>query len=136
MYYKHKSVIVMYDRLRRYNMSETDQIVSKLKEICVKYTDILGLVILFGSFSRGEATKRSDIDLYVESKDLKMTTGKLMSSKRYRMFRNDLYESFSQKFDVLTFGGKRDTGMVRQSKLWREIKKDGVTIYDQGTETI
>lgn len=117
-------------------MIETDQIVSKLKEICVKYTDILGLVILFGSFSRGEATKRSDIDLYVESKDLKMTTGKLMSSKRYRMFRNDLYESFSQKFDVLTFGGKRDTGMVRQSKLWREIKKDGVTIYDQGTETI
>ena len=117
-------------------MSETDRIVSRLKEICAKYADILGLVILFGSFSRNEATEKSDIDLYVESKDLRMTTGKLMNSKRYRMFRNDLYENFTQEFDVLTFGGKRDTGMVRQSKLWREIEKDGVTIYDQGTETI
>ena len=31
-----------------------------------EYADILGKVILFGSYSRGEAGEQSDIDLYIE----------------------------------------------------------------------
>ena len=32
-------------------------IIEELREICSAYSDILGVVILFGSYSRGEQTK-------------------------------------------------------------------------------
>ena len=117
-------------------MKSRDEVVSKLRDICEEFSDILGLVILFGSYSRDEATENSDIDIYVESKDLKITTDKLLCSKRYDGFRTKLYDSFTEEFDVLTFGGKRDTRMVRQSKLWREIERDGIKIYEQGTKAV
>ncbi len=48
------------------HISERDVIIEKLRIICAAYSDILGIVILFGSYSRGEATGQSDIDLYIE----------------------------------------------------------------------
>ncbi len=40
-----------------------EETIKKLKEICGDYADILGLVILFGSYSRDEANEKSDFDL-------------------------------------------------------------------------
>jgi len=112
------------------------EIRKKLGEICRSYNDILGLVILFGSFSREEATEVSDIDLYVEPKDIRMTTTKLWHNRRYKEFQYKLYDNFSQEFDILAYGGKRDISVMKNTALWQQIKKDGVTIYDQRAEIV
>lgn len=117
-------------------MNESEIIVNTIREICEKYPDILGTVILFGSYSRGEATAESDIDLYVESKDINITTNRLCTSSRYRDFKYELYDSIPKAFDVLAYGGKRDVGKIRKSPLWRQIEKDGILIYDQGAKAI
>lgn len=113
-----------------------DEINKKLQEICESYKDILGLVILFGSFSRRDASEDSDIDLYIEPNDINMTTGKLWKNKRYRDFQYSLFDNFTQEFDLLAYGGKRDIDSMRRTPLWRQIETDGVTIYDQRTKII
>lgn len=113
-----------------------EEVIKKLESICGTYSDILGTVILFGSYSRDEANNESDIDLYIEPKDLKMTTMKFGANKRYKEFKFDLYNSFSTEFDLLAYGGKRDLQSIRRSPLWKQICNDGIVIYGQGTETI
>ncbi len=113
-----------------------DEVNEKLRKICEEYGDILGLVILFGSYSRRQATEESDIDLYIEPKDYSMTSSKLWNSKRYRSFQHELFNSFSQEFDILAYGGKRDLHNMKTTPLWRQIQKDGVTIYDERTKTV
>lgn len=111
-------------------------IVEQLKSICDRYSDILGTVILFGSYSRNEANDNSDIDLYVEPIDRSMTTSQFGANKRYKEFKCTLYDSFSTNFDILAYGGKRDLANIKRSPIWTRIMKDGVVIYDQGTKAI
>ena len=92
-----------------------EELVKKLHRICSQYPDILGRVILFGSYSRGEEGEASDIDLYIEPSDLSVTTAKIGSSKRYKEFKYSLYDSFDNEFDLMTYGGKRENEM-RESK--------------------
>lgn len=113
-----------------------EETIRKLKEICQAYTDILGIVILFGSYSRDDANQDSDIDLYIEPKDLNMTTSKFGSSRRYKEFKYALFDSFPTEFDLLAYGGRRDIATMKNSPLWVQIQKDGVVIYDQRTKTI
>ena len=115
---------------------DRNDIVEKLKTICDEYSDIIGKVILFGSYSRGEANADSDIDLYIEPVSIEMTTAKLGANKRYKEFKYALYEGFSVEFDLLSYGGKRDIESMKRSSLWQQINKDGIVIYDQGAKTI
>ena len=112
-------------------MLSKDDVIKQLRKICTNYTDILGLVILFGSFSRGEATASSDIDLYVEPKESNTTTMKFGNNKRFKEFKYSLYDNLPFDFDILSYGGKRDLAAVRRSSLWGQIEKDGVLIYEQ-----
>lgn len=111
-----------------------EELVKKLHRICSQYPDILGRVILFGSYSRGEEGEASDIDLYIEPSDLSVTTAKIGSSKRYKEFKYSLYDSFDNEFDLMTYGGKRDLERIKKTPLWEQIVKDGVLVYDQRTE--
>lgn len=113
-----------------------EEVIEKLKRICSLYSDILGTVILFGSYSRAEANDSSDIDLYIEPKDKSMTTAKFGANKRYKEFKYELYDSFSSEFDLLAYGGKRDLQGIRKSPIWKQIVKDGVLIYGQRAEKI
>ncbi|MCR5097735.1 MAG: nucleotidyltransferase domain-containing protein [Lachnospiraceae bacterium] len=114
-----------------YTRSEVE---NRIKPIVMKHADIFDRVVLFGSYAREEQNEKSDIDLYIESE---MTTGKILTCKKYRDFHLELYRSFdNMEFDLLVFGGKRDRKSVRDSKLYRQVLKDGVTIYDKGTETL
>lgn len=117
-------------------MSERDVIIEKLRAICENYSDILGVVILFGSYSRNEATSQSDIDLYIEPKSIEMTTAVFGASKRYKEFKYALYDSFSTQFDLLAYGGKKDISSMKRSPLWKQIEKDGVLVYDQRAEAV
>jgi predicted nucleotidyltransferase len=114
----------------------TDEVVKRLQEICNLYTDILGKVILFGSYSRNEQNADSDIDLYIEPKDNSMTTARFGANKRYKDFKYTLYDSFPNEFDLLSYGGKRDIAAVKKSPLWEQIEKDGIVIYDEGTKAL
>ena len=113
-----------------------EELVKKLHRICSQYPDILGRVILFGSYSRGEEGEDSDIDLYIEPSDLSVTTAKIGSSKRYKEFKYSLYDNFDNEFDLMTYGGKRDLERVKKTPLWEQIVKDGVLVYDQRTEKV
>lgn len=117
-------------------MDSRDQLVEKLRSICSSYADILGRVILFGSYSRSEAKLGSDIDLYIEPKNPEITTARFGASKRYKSFKYDLYDTFPVGFDLLAYGGKRDLSSMRKSPLWKQIEKDGILVYEQRTETI
>ncbi len=118
------------------NVMDYDGIEKKLHSICEEYSDILGLVILFGSFSRREASEQSDIDLYIEPVSLDMTTSKLWKNRRYKEFQYSLFKSFPQEFDLLAYGGKRDVGSMKRTPLWKQIVDDGVTIYDQRSKAL
>ena len=115
---------------------ENEVVISKLKDICRTYSDILGLVILFGSYSRKEEKPGSDIDLYIEPRDHSMTTSKLGRHRRYKEFKYALYDAFPNEFDLLAYGGKRDIENMKRTPLWDQIEKDGVRIYDQRTERV
>ena len=115
---------------------ERTELIEMLKKICLAYTDILGVVILFGSYSRGDEKKGSDVDLYIEPKDELMTTSVLGKNKRYREFKYELYECIPLEFDLLSYGGRRDIASMRKSVLWRQIEKEGVTIYDQRAKAV
>ena len=111
-----------------------DEVENKIRDVVLKHEDIFDKVVLFGSYARNEQNEKSDIDLYIESE---MTTGKILTCKKYRDFHLELYRSFDDmEFDLLVFGGKRDRKSVKDSKLYRQVLKDGVTIYDKGTEVI
>ena len=116
------------------NYMDSEAVINKLKEICRSFEDILGLVILFGSYSRKEENENSDIDLYIEPKDRSMTTLNFGRNKRYKEFKYALYEGFPNEFDLLAYGGKRDLAAIRKAPIWRQIERDGVIIYDQGAE--
>lgn len=116
------------------SMRSREKVIDKLKTICNAFSDILGVVILFGSYSRGDYTSSSDIDLYIEPKDINMTSAKLWNNKRYKEFEYTLYDSFPCEFDLISYGGKRDLISIRKSPLWKQIEKDGVKVYDQRTE--
>ncbi len=117
-------------------MLERDMVIEKLRTICEAYSDILGMVILFGSYSRGEATAQSDIDLYIEPKLTSMTTSVFGSNKRYKEFKYALYDNFPNSFDLLAYGGKKDISSMKRSPIWKQIEKDGVLVYDQRTKVV
>lgn len=113
-----------------YSRNEVEE---RIRPIVLEHKDIFDKVVLFGSYARNEQNDKSDIDLYIESE---MTTGKVLTSKKYREFHDKIFDSFDRnmEFDFLVFGGKRDRKAVKDSKLYRQVVKDGVILYDKGTE--
>ncbi len=105
----------MYETTKRFGVS----CIENIGRICVKYAGILGRVILFGPFARSESTEASDIDLYVEPRDLAMTSGKLEKNKAYREFCLKLFDLYDGKvdYDILSFGGKRDLQNMKETAL-------------------
>lgn len=117
-------------------MYTQEEVINKIKGICDSYSDILGLVILFGSYSRDNAGAGSDIDLYIEPKNAAMTTAKFGASKRYKEFKYSLYDNIDAQFDLLAYGGKKDLASMKKSPLWAQIEKDGIKIYDKRAKTV
>ncbi len=82
---------------------EKDIILSKLKELNITYQeDGINLLGLFGSYSRDEATKDSDIDILIE------TTPKFLSKYRglkayvkLDELKNELTNIFSKNIDLV-----------------------------------
>lgn len=76
-------------------------------------------VILFGSYAKNEATKSSDLDLVIDTKE------QLMGFKLYSLITR-IEEAFNKQVD-----GFEKSEIIENSKIDEEIKKTGVIVYEK-----
>lgn len=72
--------------------------------------------VLFGSYVKGEATENSDVDLLVDSG---------LRGLRFVGMIEDIRQALNKDVDVFDI-----THITPNSKIYSEINKDGVTIYE------
>lgn len=72
--------------------------------------------VLFGSYVKGEATENSDVDLLVDSG---------LRGLRFVGMMEDIRQALNKDVDVFDI-----THITPNSKIYSEINKDGVTIYE------
>lgn len=102
-----------------------NDVIEIISGLCQEYSDILGRVILFGSYSRGDGTEGSDIDLYIEPLDRMTTTGRYGTNRRYREFKYTLHEMIPLRFDMLAYGGKRELERMKKALCGNRLKRMG-----------
>ncbi|MBQ7921767.1 MAG: nucleotidyltransferase domain-containing protein [Clostridia bacterium] len=86
-----------------------------LKPIFVRYG--IKDAILFGSFAKGSATERSDVDLLVESN---------LRGLRFVGFSEAVREAVGRPVDIFDV-----SHIEKGSRIDREIRETGVTIYQR-----
>ena len=100
-------------------MLSIEEIKSYVIPVVTKYP--VDKVILFGSYARGDASDKSDIDLVVES------GGKLRNSKIFTLG-GDLLMALPVRVDVY------DIHEIKESSpLYESIREDGIVIYETPT---
>ncbi len=92
-----------------------DEIRARVSPVARRYG--VERVMLFGSYARGEATPDSDIDLRIDSGDIR-------DYFRLAGFNRELEEELSMHVDVLTTGALDD-------KFLGRIRHEEVVIYEQ-----
>lgn len=102
-----------------------DEIADKVRHIAEEYD--IDKIYLFGSYARGEATKDSDIDLYVEfSKPLGL---------RYCSFVSDIEERLGGCFDIITKDALYNPATLQNNQqLIRRISEERKCIYTKKDE--
>lgn len=93
---------------------EIDTIKNKLEPVFKNYD--VSYAVLFGSYAKGTATKKSDVDLMVDSK---------LRGLKFFALQEDIREALDEKevdvFDV--------THIENGSKIQQEILSTGIKIY-------
>jgi len=88
--------------------------------------DEINKIILFGSVARGEATKESDIDIFIDTKNIKI-------KNNLPKIINSFYESFMYKnyWELKNIKNeiKCIVGDLEKWKLKRSIISNGITLY-------
>lgn len=100
-------------------MLSIEEIKSYIIPVVEKYP--IKRVILFGSYARGDASDKSDIDLVVES------GGKMRNSKIFTLG-GDLLMVLPVRVDVYDI-----LEIKESSPLYNSIRKDGIIIYETST---
>jgi len=88
-----------------------------VKPVALKYP--VKRVILFGSYARGEATEKSDIDLVVDCE------GKLIGLDFFGVA-GEIYRALPVKADIFEL-----REIKKPSVLYDNIVREGVVIYDR-----
>ena len=97
-------------------MLSIEEIKSYITPVIVKYP--VEKVILYGSYARGDASDKSDIDLVVESQ------GRLRNRKIFALG-GELLDVLPVRVDVYDI-----LEITNPSALFDNIQKEGVIIYD------
>lgn len=102
-----------------------DEIADKVRPIAEAYD--IDRIYLFGSYARGEATEKSDIDLYVEfSKPLGL---------RYCSFVSDIEECLGKCVDIITKDALYNPATLQNNqKLIQSISEERKCIYSKTNE--
>ena len=104
-----------------HTIDEIRQIVTPIAE---KYR--LPAIYLFGSYARGTANERSDVDLLVD------TTGtQLKSLLTLGALYNDLEEALGKRIDLITVSSLRQRTQIPSEEAFRDtVWKEKVSLYD------
>jgi predicted nucleotidyltransferase len=95
---------------------------SKIRPIAEKYD--IPAVYLFGSYARGEATEKSDIDILIQRKS-SAVHGLLMGA-----LYNDLNESFEKEVDLVTVETLEQESTKKRIPWFVEnLQKERLLIY-------
>ncbi|MCD7708829.1 MAG: nucleotidyltransferase domain-containing protein [Clostridiales bacterium] len=103
-------------------MSEQIYTIDQIKTLLVPIFRSYGVkkATLFGSYGKGVATGRSDVDLLVDSE---------LRGLRFVGLMEDIGNAVDKDVDVLDV-----THIEKGSEIESEIGRSGVVIYDQGIE--
>lgn len=102
-------------------MSEKVYTIEEIKEILkniLENTPVYN-VVLFGSYAKNTATKNSDLDLVIDTRET------LMGFKLYSLI-TKIEEVFNKQVDAF-----EKTEIIENSKIDKEIKKTGVVVYEK-----
>jgi len=97
-----------------YTIEEIKEILSKILKNMPVYT-----VVLFGSYAKNSATKTSDLDFVIDTKE------SLMGFKLYSLI-TKIEEAFNKQVD-----GFEKAEIIENSKIDEEIKRTGVVVYEK-----
>lgn len=100
-------------------MLNVDKIRQIISPLCEKYR--IPKAYLFGSYARGDATSKSDIDIRIEREG-----SSLVGLFAVNHFRHELEEAFQRPVDLLT-----SEPQGKYNQIFRNMmKKDEVLIYE------
>ena len=107
--------------MKTYTLSEIKTIVSRLAK---QYG--AERIYLFGSYARGTANERSDVDLLVD------TTGTgLKSLMTLGALYNDLEEALGKRIDLITVSSLQQRLQIPSEEAFRDtVWKEKVNLYD------
>ena len=111
--FKYKQMVSLLEKRREESVLKIDLIKKVVEEVCSKYK--VEVVYLFGSYAKGKATGKSDVDL--------MITGEVEGLEYYELL-GVLEERLHKKVDLI-----RIQTALQNVRLINEILKDGVKIY-------
>lgn len=97
-----------------YTIEEIKSILSTILKSMPVYS-----VILFGSYAKNTATKNSDLDLIIDTKET------LKGFKLYSLI-TKIEEAFNKQVDAF-----EKTEIIEDSKIDKEIKRTGVVVYEK-----
>ena len=102
-------------------MSEKIYTIEEIKAILIKVLENTPVysVVLFGSYAKNCATKNSDLDFIIDSRDT------LKGFKLYSLI-TKIEEAFNKDVDAF-----EKTEIIENSKIDNEIKKTGVVVYEK-----
>lgn len=110
----------IFETLQKYGVIDEDHgllTVEKIREICTPLFERYNVryAYLFGSYAKGKATEKSDVDLLISMP---------LNGLRFYEFVEELRESLKKKVDLLD-----DTQLENNTALVKEILQDGIKIY-------
>lgn len=110
----------IFETLQKYGVIDEEHgllTVEKIKEICTPLFERYNVryAYLFGSYAKGKATEKSDVDLLISMP---------LNGLRFYEFVEVLRESLKKKVDLLD-----DTQLENNTALVKEILQDGIKIY-------
>ncbi len=102
-------------------MSEKIYTIEEIKAILKKILKNMPVysVILFGSYAKKTATKNSDLDFVIDTKE------SLMGFKLFSLI-TKIEEEFKKNVDAF-----EKSEIIENSKIDNEIKKTGVVVYEK-----
>ena len=84
-------------------------------------------IILFGSVVRDEATEKSDIDLFFNTKENEEKIKQIIKRELNKFYKTRIYEIFQQKGPILPIN--IEVGNLDKWKLKRSIISNGLVLY-------
>jgi len=102
-------------------LSEKVYTIEEIKEILKQILKNMPVenVILFGSYAKNEATKDSDLDFVIDTKE------QLIGFKLFSLI-TKIEETFKKDVDAF-----EKSEIIENSKIDKEIKRTGVIVYEK-----